>query len=255
MSRPRPTGPELRRKATRDAAIILAAALFMAMSGAFIGGQTHFISRFGYWVAVMLLGTLWGELAGRLIGRLVDLDDRPWLGGAVMTLAIALPMSVTVWAVTGPAFGYAPFPLRALPDFFAPVLTVTAIMTALAIALGRRPVQTHAAAASEARPVAFLERLPPKLKGAALIAVEAEDHYLRLHTDRGSDLILMRLSDALKALEGLEGAQTHRSWWVAKSAVVSVSRGDGRAELTLDGGLTVPVSRRHARALRAAGWW
>lgn len=65
----------------------------------------------------------------------------------------------------------------------------------------------------------------------------------------------MRLSDALGELEGLEGAQTHRSWWVAKDAVASVARGDGRAALTLDGGAIAPVSRRYAKALREAGWW
>ena len=85
--------------------------------------------------------------------------------------------------------------------------------------------------------------------------MQSEDHYLRVHTDRGSDLILMRLADALQELEGLEGAQTHRSWWVARSAVRDVSRGDGRATLTLDGGLSVPVSRRYAKALRDAGWY
>ncbi|MNY80677.1 LytTr DNA-binding domain protein [compost metagenome] len=65
----------------------------------------------------------------------------------------------------------------------------------------------------------------------------------------------MRLSDALKELEGLEGAQTHRSWWVAKGAVRGVTRGEGRATLTLDGALEAPVSRRYARALREAGWY
>src|SRR5690606_2357246 len=106
-----------------------------------------------------------------------------------------------------------------------------------------------------AAPARFLERLPPKLRGARLIAVQAEDHYLRLHTDRGSDLILMRLADALIELEGLEGAQTHRSWWVAKGAVASVARGDGRAALTLENSAVAPVSRRYAKALREAGWW
>ena len=94
-----------------------------------------------------------------------------------------------------------------------------------------------------------------KLRGAALYAVEAEDHYLRVHTDRGSDLILMRLSDAVSELEGIEGAQTHRSWWVAKDAVADVSRGDGRATLVLKDGAHAPVSRTFARALRAEGWY
>ena len=119
---------------------------------------------------------------------------------------------------------------------------------------GGRTVQTHAAAPG-APPARFLDRLPPKLRGAAIRAVQAEDHYLRIHTDRGSDLILMRLSDAVEELEGLEGAQTHRSWWVAREAVRGVERGDGRAVLTLKGGLRAPVSRRYARALREADWW
>jgi DNA-binding LytR/AlgR family response regulator len=103
--------------------------------------------------------------------------------------------------------------------------------------------------------VRFIERLPLRLRGARLIGVQAEDHYLRVHTDQGSDLILMRLSDALEELEGLEGAQTHRSWWVAKDAVRGASRGNGRATLALEGGLTAPVSRRYAKALREAGWY
>ena len=86
-------------------------------------------------------------------------------------------------------------------------------------------------------------------------AVEAEDHYLRLHTSRGQDLILMRLSDAIAELEGIEGAQTHRSWWVAKGAVEDARRGDGRAVLSLKGGVEAPVSRAYAKALREAGWF
>ena len=47
----------------------------------------------------------------------------------------------------------------------------------------------------------------------------------------------------------------HRSWWVARDAVRDASRGDGRATLTLEGGIVAPVSRRYARALREAGWY
>ena len=65
----------------------------------------------------------------------------------------------------------------------------------------------------------------------------------------------MRLSDAVGELEGLEGARTHRSWWVARDAVRDVARNDGRAALTLASGVVAPVSRRYARALREAGWY
>jgi len=67
-------------------------------------------------------------------------------------------------------------------------------------------------------------------------------------------LILMRLGDAIAELEGLEGAQTHRSWWFAKSAVADVTKLDGRAMLTLKDGAEVPVSRGFVKGLRTAGW-
>ena len=103
--------------------------------------------------------------------------------------------------------------------------------------------------------VRFAERLPAKVKGAVIYAVSAEDHYLRLHTSKGSELILMRLSDAISELEGLEGAQTHRSWWVARDAVESTRRDGDRIVLVLKGGAEAPVSRPNVRALREAGWF
>jgi len=127
-------------------------------------------------------------------------------------------------------------------------------MTALMTLATRRPIETHAGP-PEAPPPRFLERLPVKLRGGEIYAVEAEDHYLRLHTSKGQDLILLRLSDAVAELEGIEGAQTHRSWWVAKAAVRDAKRGDGRATLTLKSGVEAPVSRAYAKALREAGWY
>jgi DNA-binding LytR/AlgR family response regulator len=134
------------------------------------------------------------------------------------------------------------------------VFASTLVMTALAFLVRRHPTQTHAAAPDAPAPK-FLARLPPRLAGAELYAVEAEDHYLRLHTSQGQDLILMRLTDAIDELEGLEGARTHRSWWVAKAAVADAERLDGRAVLTLKDGAEAPVSRAFAKGLRSAGWF
>lgn len=239
----------------RGLGVALAAGVLLALTEAFGMSGTSLMFRLGYWLPIMLIGALWGHLCSMLVERWLDLDRRPLLATVTLTAVMSGPLVVMVWAVTSRFFDDdRSVDLARLPDFIGPVLVVTGTLSALNVFLGRTPVQTHAAAAG-ARPARFLDRLPPRLRGAAIRAVQSEDHYLRLHTDRGSDLILMRLSDALTELEGLEGAQTHRSWWVAKDAVRGVSRGDGRATLTLEGGLEAPVSRRYARALREAGWY
>jgi DNA-binding LytR/AlgR family response regulator len=243
------------RSLLRGLAVALAAGVLLALTEAFGMGGTSLGFRLAYWLPLMLIGAGWGHLCSRLVERYVDMDRRPWLAVVALTVVMSGPLAVMVWAVTGWFFDDdRSVVLARLPDFLGPVLVVTGTVSALNVFLARTPVQTHAAATGD-RPPRFPERLPFKLRGAVIRAVQSEDHYLRIHTDRGSDLILMRLSDALTELEGLEGAQTHRSWWVAKEAVRGVSRGDGRATLTLEGGLEAPVSRRYAKALRAAGWY
>lgn len=247
------------RDIARGLIVAVGAGVFLAISGAFGSGGTPLGQRLIYWISMLVVGGFWGQACGALVTRFIDPDARPWAATAALTAVITGPLTIGVWAATGLFFNQRLFPVEALIHFLPPVLLITAVLSALNVFLGReRPVETHASPPGAA-PARFLERLPPKLRGARLIAVQAEDHYLRLHTDRGSDLILMRLSDALAELEGLEGAQTHRSWWVARDAVAAVARGDGRAALTLNGGpdceLIAPVSRRYAKALREAGWW
>jgi DNA-binding LytR/AlgR family response regulator len=84
--------------------------------------------------------------------------------------------------------------------------------------------------------------------------VEAEDHYLRVHTDAGEELITARFGDALVELAGWPGFRTHRSWWVAACAIEDVRWRRGRGEARLTSGLTVPISRSQAQALKVAGW-
>lgn len=233
----------------------LGAALLLTTAGAFDTDTQPFGRRLAYWLLVMVAGSLWGQLCQQRLARRAVLDDRPWLHIAILTALVALPMCAFVWLTTGLFFQSRILPASALWTLVVPVVTVTAAVCAVVVLLGRStPLQTHASA-DASKPVRFVERLPLGLRGAKLIAVQAEDHYLRVHTSLGSDLILLRLSDALDELEGLEGAQTHRSWWVAKDAVRGAKRGDGRATLDLEGGLSAPVSRRYARALRDAGWY
>lgn len=241
------------RESLRGFAVSGVAGVFLALIGAFGSDEAPITVRLAYWVGLCLAGSVVGTAVSQLIGREGRADERPWLYGALTVAGITLPFTVVVWLVSELAFHGHPRP-RALPVYLGPVFIVTAAMTALNFLVQRRPPETHAAPVGAPAP-RFLDRLPAKLRGAELHAVEAEDHYLRLHTSRGQDLILMRLSDAVAELEGIEGAQTHRSWWVARAAVEDARRGDGRATLQLKSGVEAPVSRAYARALREAGWF
>lgn len=244
----------------RSVAIAAAAGLFLAYAGAFGTAPAPLPQRLGYWITTMVLATLVGAAIFTPVYLKGWLDRRPLVGSLILALVMAAPLTVLVWFL-GPQFfpDYLATDPKALPAYFPPVFLVSVIMTAInhlaADHAARRQVRITHAGAAGAAPPRFLERLPAKLRGGELYAVSAEDHYLRLHTSRGSDLILMRLADAVAELDGLEGAQTHRSWWVARAAVADARRSDGRGTLVLKNGVEAPVSRSHAGALKEAGWF
>ena len=233
----------------RGLGVAVVAGLFLTFSGAFGTGDIPIAGRLAYWMTLMGLGYVWGAFIATYFFR--DGQRRTgnrWLDGLVAALVMSAPFTLVVWAATTYMLG-SNIPVRGLPILFGTVLMVSLALTAINMLI-ETPRETHATAA----PPKFLERLPLKLRGAEVWAVEAEDHYLRLHTSKGQDLILLRLADAVAELEGIEGAQVHRSWWVARDAITDAKRGDGRATLTLKDGAEVPVSRTYAGLLRERGW-
>jgi hypothetical protein len=97
----------------------------------------------------------------------------------------------------------------------------------------------------------FLRRLDKPLAGP-LLAVQAQEHYIRIVAAGGAPMRLFRFSDALEQLRGLPGLQVHRSWWVALDAVAGIKRENGRLSLCLVNGERVPVSRRYSGAVELA---
>jgi hypothetical protein len=100
----------------------------------------------------------------------------------------------------------------------------------------------------------FRMRLSAKRRGARLIAVEAEDHYVRVYTDAGSELVSMRFAEAVDELARAYGYRLHRSWWASAEAIESIRWNRGVGEARLAEGIVAPVSRRYAPALKDAGW-
>ena len=237
----------------RGLVITLVGAAFLAYSEAFGSAALSTPVRFAYWFGLMIAGWLWGVgVSNFFFGKIVR-PQRLWLRILVSSLVIAVPYSAVVGIATALTRGSSAYYATpaGMGEIFLATLLISTVMIVINVLVAR---QAGGVTSASAQPPKFLDRLPPKLKGAEVWAVEAEDHYLRLHTSGGQDLILMRLSDAVAELQGIEGAQVHRSWWVARGAIVEAVRGDGRATLTLKDGAEVPVSRTYARLLRQSGW-
>lgn len=235
-------------------AAAIAGGAFLAIVGAFGTGSAPLVTRLIYWVPMIVVGTAIGFAVALHTMRRPKIGENRLLVWGIVTVLVALPGTLLVWGYTFLILGVAP---GSLPVLFLDVAIVTGAASAIMMVINRPGPATRAAPPTPSgapAPVRFLERLPVKLKGATLYAIEAEDHYLRLRTSKGSDLILMRLADAIVELDGIEGAQVHRSWWVAKDAVAEVKRAERRVTLVLKDGAEAPVSRPNIAALRESGW-
>jgi len=236
----------------RGVGISLLFGVFLAFIGVSTSVQGGFLVRAAFMSGISLVA--YGSAIGLwvLVQRVPIFDRHRWLGALVVAVVQTPLMGSVVWAADN-LFGKAR-PAELLLNYIAVSAPICVFMNLMVqLMISNRVVVIERPAAAE-QPVRFLERLPPKLRGARVWAVEAEDHYLRLHTSKGQDLILMRLADAVAELDGIEGLQVHRSWWVARAAIADSARGDGRATLTLQDGSQVPVSRTYAKELREKGW-
>ena len=227
--------------------------LFLAAISAYDTEGIPPVERYLYWQLALVGG---GTIAAAMepwIARLFP--DRPRV--FVIAQLAAMTPAVSVWVAVFPVLVFGRGPswdkfLWLMPS----VLTINVAVVGLAWltrSAFNRPL-TRVAPPEGLAPPGLRRRLPPRLARARLVAVEAEDHYLRIRTEAGPDLVLMRFADALALLAGADGFRTHRSWWVARTAVEAARWRGGRGELVLSDGSTAPVSRTYAAALKGTDW-
>jgi hypothetical protein len=236
----------------RRAALVLGLGVLLGFAGPF--GSYPPLStpvRYAFWIGMVIAGYATALAAERLVPEASI--SRPGLRLAAVAIASALPLTfVAAWAVSFVRPGHVYQPLQ-LPALFG---AVAAVQLAIVFTLVRkpsvplRPIPAPGRDSSGAFPRALLSRLPNRL-GEEIVALEAQDHYLRVHTMLGSDLVLMRLSDAIAAIEPDLGLQVHRSWWVADDAICEIIRSEQRSRLKLRNGLLVPVGRTYSAAVRS----
>ena len=100
----------------------------------------------------------------------------------------------------------------------------------------------------------LLEKLPMRLQNSVIFALNSEDHYVYIHTSKGTEMTLMRLSDAVRDSQPLDGLKVHRSWWVAKQGIEDVQKKNRTAVIRLKNNVSVPVSRSGYKMIKDAGW-
>ena len=235
--------------------------LLLGLAGPF-GSYPAFptATRYAFWLAMTAAGAV-AAVAANAVLPVTRLRAGAIRIGAV-ALASALPMTfVVAWTLSlvQPGRFFTP---QQLPALFACVAAVQLlVVTATTItpptadnatSPGRAPAipEPEAEAIPAAFPSALLSRLPPGI-GSDIIALETEDHYLRVHALGGSALILMRMADAVALLDPQLGAQVHRRWWVAQAAVAGVRTNGQKLSLCLIDKTLVPVGRTFSAAARA----
>ncbi len=238
----------------RWTAVTLALGLIFAWFGVYQTSEIPLLWRVIYWSALMAVGVISSLIVSPLV-------DRKWLPKAhpavqIGVTAALISVPITVGVVLIESTDGTLLPPSWWPIQYLYVLVVSALLTAGAWAIERLMEKPLAPPTAQpgAGPPPFIERLPVRLRSAELYAIESEDHYLRVHTSAGQELILMRLADAVRELSGVEGLQTHRSWWVARQGLADVVKGDGKLLLKLKSGAQAPVSRTYAKAVKEAGW-
>ncbi|MDB2438573.1 LytTR family transcriptional regulator DNA-binding domain-containing protein [Hellea sp.] len=225
-------------------ALPLAAGLVLTILAPLGTHRFAFGTRAFFWLGLCLAG---GSGAGifDFLNRKLTLTKKNWL--------IAVGQSVvSTLAVAGFLFViYRPQSLLSAVVTLFYIWVIAIVISGIGALL--RSKNAPPPTAVDVRP-ALYDRLPPKLRRAEIYAIASEDHYVRVYTSAGEELILMRLSDAVKETTPLLGLAPHRSWWVAELGVESVKRKGGKTSLALKNGITAPVSRSGAKAVKEAGW-
>jgi DNA-binding LytR/AlgR family response regulator len=217
-------------------------------------------TRYAFWLGLTAAGVAAAVAADAVLSRTRLRSGAMRI--AAVALVSALPMTfVVAWTMSLVQPGRV-FTPQQLPALFAAVAAVQLLIVYATTATaptadgaevpGRvpDPPKPGAEVSPATFPSALLSRLPPGI-GSDIIALETEDHYLRVHAVGGSALILMRMADAVALLDPQLGAQVHRRWWVAQAAVTGLRTEGQKLSLCLIDNTLVPVGRTFSAAARA----
>ncbi|MEL7430603.1 MAG: LytTR family transcriptional regulator DNA-binding domain-containing protein [Pseudomonadota bacterium] len=227
-------------------------AIILFVSGPF-GTATSmaFPERFAYWVIIAGCTFAVGLFCSLFLGEvLTGLGMGDLASRVVSGAASGFPVTAVVWFVSRYLFDRDVLQtgVELLVLAFQCVL-IAASVSLIFYLLTKKPEEVQVPLRENERSL-FIQRLPLHL-GTDLISLQSQDHYLKVTTKKGSELLLMRMGDACQELEAVDGMQVHRSWWVSSTHVTELVKRGGKTVLKLSDGQEVPVSRGFAKTVEA----
>lgn len=234
--------------------ILAGVSLILALIGPFgTHASLSMLERIGYW-AIIAFGSY---ALGDLIGRLCDL----WIGtnhkalySLITGILIGLGVFLIVLALNAMLFGLhlqTGADWTSLASLNVTIIAISIIIVAV-LTFARDHVSGVPDSQPENQPPPLLSRIPLE-KRAPLVSLSVEDHYVRIQTLKGQELVLMRMSDAIKEVGETAGAQVHRSHWASFEQVTAVEKLGARTMLIMRQGSPIPVSRANLPKLKKAG--
>ncbi|MGV8831474.1 MAG: LytTR family DNA-binding domain-containing protein [Devosia sp.] len=206
--------------------------------------------RVGYWLANAGGGYLVGFFFAVLVQGWLK-PDPAWRVALLTGLLSGVPIALFAFGLNVLVFGHPTIDLLSLIVYCVLISMGFAVIRRLAVPAEQR-VTTNVPGPVIPTPPALLARLPHTTRGR-LLHLAVADHYVDVTTDKGHELVLIRLSDAIAETAPTPGLQVHRSHWVALDAVKRATRQAGKPVLELENGTMVPVSRSYLEAARTAG--
>lgn len=210
-------------------------------------------TRFAYWGLVASIGILIGSVV-RAIKKTVCVRPHPAVFDGVVSLLTSMLLAPVIWLLRG---WLDPQIERADLSLFSISLNTLLIVASVFVLRRQFGMELPATYASSARvtkaPLTRLHRRLSDWPDAEVMRLSASDHFVEVATLHGIETVRLRLSDAIAEMEPVKGLCTHRSHWVAISAIERIEREGVRLFVLLRNGDRVPVSRKYRPRLEQAG--
>ncbi len=206
-----------------------------------------------FWVFVCVTTHTLGTFVATAINVILAPTRLPdWLKITLAGIGVGIDVAIYILLVNWVVFGIYPLEMPYFQVLSLNILFLSIVITFANVLIGREISKTEPEPNLAPQP-ALLDRLALSNRGE-LVSLTVQDHYVEVTTTKGSELVLMRLADAIKETAPTQGLRVHRSHWVATHAVSNAKRDGARAVLTLSDGRDIPVSRTYVPAVKEAAF-